>query len=226
MESLGKFFDGLAALAWPAILFFILYRFKDELKGIFSTVKEIQVGNAKLSFGQAADQLNKDLADLRNEFNAFKAGLEQETPLFTTKASMTLGVDREAVPHTGPAKINNILWVDDNPNDNAFIVKDLEDSGINITAVTSTFDGVMQFGKRYYDLVISDMGRAEGMTVNYTAGIDLVRQIRQIDTQVPIVIYCSTKARLGNEKAALEAGANTVLSSPTKLMAFIRQLHA
>jgi len=226
MESLGKFLDGLAAFTWPAILFFILYYFREELKSVFASVKEIQVGSAKLSFGQAADQLNKEIADIRNEFNKFKLQLEHQAFPTGSKAMPYPKEGGEEVIGKIASNIKNILWVDDNPTNNVFIVKDLDDSGVNVSQVTSTLDGMLQFGKRNYDMIISDMGRAEGKTVNYTAGIDLVKQIRQIDQKVPIAIYCSTKARTANGQAALEAGANIVLSSPTKLMAFIHQLHA
>lgn len=317
MEALGKFFDGVASLAWPAIFFFLLYHFKDQIKDIVASLKnrtfEINVGGAKLSFGQAADQLGKEIADLRNEFIKFKADTErhissqsgQPKPQATFGMVQTIGkevlfkrtpvigpkqptvfiadasaakttkdtADIDAMEYAGARleqpgakaadtadatnitiadyadleleppnaqaegmetaratkkgkKICRVLWVDDNPNNNAFITKELQDAGVAITAVTSTFDGLKNFNNHTYDLVISDMGRAEGNVINFKAGVDLTQQIRRTDQTVPIIIYCSKQAKTANEAAALEAGANIVVSSPTKLMAFMHQINS
>jgi CheY-like chemotaxis protein len=317
MEALGKFFDGVASLAWPAIFFFLLYHFKDQIKDIVASLKnrtfEINVGGAKLSFGQAADQLGKEIADLRNEFIKFKADTEhhirslsgQPKPQATFGLVQTIGKEVlfKRAPAIGPKqptvfiadastakaagdaanidamgyaeveleqpgtqaadaedttsiniedyadlgleppdahtesietaqttkrakKICRVLWIDDNPSNNAFITKELQDAGVAITAVTSTFDGLKNFNNHTYDLVISDMGRAEGNVINFKAGVDLTQQIRQTNQTVPIAIYCSKQAKVANGAAALNAGANIVVSSPTKLMAFIHQINS
>jgi len=137
-----------------------------------------------------------------------------------------LHTPEEASPTIPKEKTKNILWVDDSPDKNAFILKSLKELNFDVTTTTTTLAGVASFNERSYGLVISDMGRMEEQTFHAKAGIDLVKQIRKIDPAVAIALYCSPREKEVHESAALDAGANIVTASPTQLLAFIYQLNS
>ena len=225
MESFGKLCEGLASLAWPLILFYILYYFREQLKGVFTTLKQLEIGSAKLTFGEATEQLNKEIGDLRNEFLAYKNGIHNADKVCSTlSGSSSVQENLLEIDKLRCKQVESILWVDDNPNNNAFLVQELNASGVSVKIATSTVDGFKKFLNRRFDVVVSDMGRLEGVVYNHNAGIDLVKEIRNVDKDIPFVIYCSRRAELAKGEAAIEAGANLVVSSSTRLMGFIQQV--
>jgi DNA-binding NtrC family response regulator len=85
---------------------------------------------------------------------------------------------------------------------------------VTIRTISSTQEAMSKFRPGRFDTVITDMGRdVDGPKV----GVELTRQIRMIDTEVPIIIYCSRESvqRYGVE--AMNAGANEVTWSEIRL---------
>ena len=70
-----------------------------------------------------------------------------------------LHTPEEASPTIPKEKTKNILWVDDSPDKNAFILKSLKELNFDVTTTTTTLAGVASFNERSYDLVISDMAK-------------------------------------------------------------------
>ena len=69
-----------------------------------------------------------------------------------------------------------------------------------------------------FDRIITDMGRAESGRFNSTAGIDLIRKIREKDKEIPIIVSCSKDAVRKYADEALTAGANAITSSPSVVL--------
>lgn len=67
-----------------------------------------------------------------------------------------------------------ILWVDDTPRNNSYLVKILRHRGMMIDLAISTHEALERLRTKSYDIVISDMSRPEGMT----AGLDLLTRVR------------------------------------------------
>ncbi len=82
----------------------------------------------------------------------------------------------------------SILWVDDNPSNNRLAVRAIKKLGIDVEQGLSTEDGLVQLGKRHFDLVISDMGRG----TNMQAGYELLAKIRESGNKVPYFIFSSS----------------------------------
>jgi CheY-like chemotaxis protein len=121
----------------------------------------------------------------------------------------------------GGALPRRILWVDDNPKNNSYLISQLQNLGITIDQVTSTREAVAAFASSDYGAVISDMGRKEGDAYNVTAGADVTRVLRTQSPEVPIIIYCAAKAAQRYGVDAFTAGANAVTASATELLSLL-----
>ena len=88
----------------------------------------------------------------------------------------------------------------------------------------STKEGFEKFQNISFDLVISDMGRTENGRYNPLAGIELIKQLRLLNTTVPIFIFSSSKATFEYGHEAIKAGAIEVTNSFTTLLNRIQSI--
>jgi CheY-like chemotaxis protein len=117
-----------------------------------------------------------------------------------------------------PPPVRSILWVDDNPRNNAILSQRFSELGIQVVTALSTASAIAECNRQRYDRIITDMGRKEGGAYNSTAGLDLIRQIRALEPAIPIVVYCSAGAARRYRGEALAAGAIEITASPTTLI--------
>lgn len=112
---------------------------------------------------------------------------------------------------------NRVLWVDDYPSNNEIIINLFEDRGIQFDIAITTRQGIELFKRELYDLVITDMGRGN----ESDAGISLIKELRHLHCQVPIVVCASSRAiqRYGSE--ALRLGAFEVTNEIGKIISII-----
>jgi CheY-like chemotaxis protein len=105
-----------------------------------------------------------------------------------------------------------VLWVDDNPENNAAVVERLAERGAAVTAALSTDDAVSRYPTGSYDLVVSDMGRYEGPEGAYVAraGFDLLERLRTLQGDVRVVFCTSAQAFETHGAEALASGAAIV----------------
>lgn len=144
-------------------------------------------------------------SDFRDEDNFLKAQIE-------TAASLGAAAARDSQRNTGvsPAEISNItravvnmkrpssaesarrqvLWVDDNPQNNAFERAAFEAQGVDFTLVRSTDEALDALSNRSFAAIISDMGRAEGPL----EGFVLLDALRARGDRTPYIIYAGSKA--------------------------------
>lgn len=104
---------------------------------------------------------------------------------------------RSAVEKTAradPGEFPPILWVDDEPKNNAGVVSALASLGIRVEQATSTQEGLAKAAELEYGLVISDLGRPEGGAINPVAGMDLIKQLRAEGSDVPFIIFSTWRA--------------------------------
>lgn len=81
-----------------------------------------------------------------------------------------------------------ILWVDDNPENNIYEREVLRTLGSNTDVVTSTEGGMVALQSKVYDLVVSDMSR--GGTPN--EGLVLLQEMRKRRFPQRMVFYVGT----------------------------------
>lgn len=207
MEHTAKLISSLASLAWPIILATVLYLLRAPLKRfIDSWVNRkvtIKIAGNELTIDEASELQRISLADVQAKI----AILEKQ---INTRGVI---IDDSLAP-----KNTSILWVDDRPKNNAYLVASLRDQGISVDLALTTEQGVGLYETGGYDAVVSDMGRPEGQH----AGLDLFKRIRAYNTDVPFFIFCSARTARNMKKEALECGVTAITSSGTTLLSFLQ----
>jgi CheY-like chemotaxis protein len=102
----------------------------------------------------------------------------------------------------GPYWRNNILWVDDRPDNNVYERRAFEAMGISFTLVESTAEALEELRRRRFAAIISDMGRREGPREGYA----LLDQIRKDGNQTPLFFYASSNSAEHRREAAEHGG--------------------
>lgn len=121
-----------------------------------------------------------------------------------------------AAPKNG---LRSILWVDDNPNNNAIERQALVNQGIEVTTALSTDDALKLLTSKEFDLIISDMGRTEGGVYNASAGVLLLRKINEMKMpHIRTIIYCAKRGAELYGADAKKLGADDVVFGPRALM--------
>ncbi|MEL1263290.1 response regulator [Pseudoxanthomonas putridarboris] len=209
VDALAKLISAVAALAWPLVLAALLYKLYEPIRALVESGRNrkftIKVAGNELTMEEASEQQRLILSDLQAKLAELERNIRVD-PVATMDA-----------PLVEATTAKRILWVDDNPRNNSFLVASLEDRGVHVDTALSTDQAMAAFRKKHYDIVLSDMGRPEGEK----AGIDLTRQIKSIRPDTPVFIFCGSWAARHWRKEALEAGASGITSSGTSLLSLL-----
>ncbi len=208
MDDLVKLISALAPLAWPLVIAVLLFKLYIPIRTLVESGTKrkftIKVAGNELTMEEASEQQRAIVSDLQSKL------AELERRLTTSPPPATTHVQFEAPPATN----KRILWVDDNPKNNSFIVASLEERGARVDTALSTTEAIAKFKKLRYDIVLSDMGRPEGDK----AGLDLTSKIKSISPKTPIFIFCGSWAARNLREEALGAGVTEITSSVTTLL--------
>lgn len=132
------------------------------------------------------------------------------------------GLPIEAVHAPHGRRSVRILWVDDNPSNNAYEVATLRSEGATVVEALATSEAMLRLrsGHEVFDVIVTDMSRQEGAAYRRDAGLELIRLVRDLDASLPIIVYSApiTKA---SARSAVDAGAVAALNDPTELIALI-----
>lgn len=212
MEAITALLAALSTLAWPLIALAALWRYSAQIGRLLDKFSQgrltIKVGNTELTMEEASKQQWQIVEDIQ----AKVAELEQR-----------IGRAPQVAPAAQAARTDwRILWVDDLPQNNSMLAAMLEEKGARVDLALNSREALEKFKRGQYDVVISDMGRPEGKE----AGIELVRELRGIDAQVPYYIFCSRWSAENLREQALQAGANGITASGTTLLGHLMGLKA
>nr|WP_186329711.1 response regulator [Variovorax boronicumulans] len=209
MQDVAALVSALATLAWPLVAVFLLVWLRGPVGDLIASAKQrrfkIVLAGNELSMEEAAQQQSQVVLDLQAKL------AELEKRLGPPPEAAAAPMAARAVP---VARGQRVLWVDDIPRNNSYLIAALQERGVEVDTALSTDEGLAKFAAQRYDVVVTDMGRAEGRT----AGIDLVRRLRAQGTQVPLFIYCSVDSAQRWRDEALQAGATDITASGTSLL--------
>jgi CheY-like chemotaxis protein len=97
----------------------------------------------------------------------------------------------------------SVLWVDDEPEHNAFVRDALAPKGIHFTISTSTEDALEKLRVKKYDVIISDMGRPPDPHAGYT----LLEKVKETHITTPFIIAADQGSLPQNQAEARKRGA-------------------
>ena len=206
MESLSKLITALSSLAWPAIIGLLLYKFHKPIQMLIESARgrkfTIKVAGNELTMEEASEQQRKIVNDVQSRL------AEIENRLEVSKTILLNGEAKEA------PKSKRILWVDDNPKSNSYLVASLQERGHFVDIAINTDEGIKKFEENPHDIVISDMGRPE----DKKAGLTLAKALQAIKADVPFYIFCGGWAARNMRDEALSSGVTDITSSGTTLL--------
>lgn len=117
-------------------------------------------------------------------------------------------------------KRNRILWVDDYPINNESVVNLFGDKDIQFDIALTTKQGLELYKRELYDLIITDMGKGN----ESDAGLSLLKELRLLHCQIPIIVYASRRAINRYEDEALRLGAYKVTNGIGNIISIISDI--
>ncbi|MBF0137387.1 MAG: response regulator [Magnetococcus sp. DMHC-1] len=215
MEGLTKLITSLSPFAWPIIVIVLVFKFANPIGGFvkdFSNKKlKIKFGEYELSIEEVSDQQRTIVGDIQLKV----AELEKKLSGFTAT------LPQNKAPSVREDSLNpinrRILWVDDLPRNNAYLVSLLKERNDTVDIARNTEEGMRKLQEINYDIIISDMKRPE----SDKAGIELAERIRIINKKVPVFIFCGGWAAQNMKEEALRSGVNGITSSSTTLLSML-----
>ena len=183
----------IQALAWPAVAISALVLFRG-----FVAPKEISLDGrgVKISFFllQAAELPRP-------------GAKEPPPPPDTTKIVRT--AQRASSLSLSGA---NVLWVDDNPDNNRYEREALFQLGLQLVIATSTAEALQQLGSQPFRAVITDFARKDDPEGAYT----ILAEVKKISPTLPVIIYTGSVTP-EQETEAKRRGAYGETNSPVAL---------
>jgi len=163
---------------------------------------------ANLQQSNLIDDLQTQLLELRKKVEGFRVSPEAalvETPPNAPMASA-------------------VLWVDDTPKNNSYLIEMLQKRGYRVDLATSTKDGLGKADQNSYRLIVSDMGRTEDGNYHGDAGIVLLEELNKRGSKVPFVVFCSSQGVRRFRERVKALGGRAITSSTTELRAVIDEI--
>jgi len=209
-EQIKQWIDLVKAVSeaiWPLIVLVFSIVFVGPLSGLLSSFRgrnlKIKIGDTEIEIGDYIRQQNQLISDIQN------------------KLAGTASLSPDGVQGKSPGgRVSRILWVDDNPSNNAFLEERFVTMGIRIDKALSTDEGLRSARTTKYDLVISDMGRNEHGKRVYDAGLKLLQAMREEKNLVPVVIY-TTLNNVTKFRKDVQELHGQVTSSPTDVVSLV-----
>ncbi|WP_263355978.1 response regulator [Acidicapsa ligni] len=235
MDAIQKLIQAISSLLWPLITIGLLLSFRPAIAAIIESAKSrkftLKIGGQELTMEEANQVQQNLIADLQARVTEIQKELAGSgNPVFSESPVLpglvapaaSSNVERIASETAAePRRISRILWVDDNPKNNSYFIQRLTDRGVHVDLAESTSAGIKLFSSESYDYIISDMGRRDGLNYRSTAGIELLRLIRDKSKTVPFVFFSSASAMQAHGAEALSLGATAFTSSPTELFGML-----
>jgi CheY-like chemotaxis protein len=206
----------IGAVVWPALLLVLLLLFRVPLRAFIDNLSEFS-----LKAG-GVEATAKRTAVLAAGIATSEASRPMDEGDSAPAPSRIAAVAAQASDPRNRRRFEGarILWVDDQPRNNAYEVSTLKELGISIDEVLDTDDALNALSNRGYDLVISDMGRPPDNRAGYT----LLDQMQTRSIRIPLIIYSFQGSRLDHQAEARSRGAKGSTSSPTDLFELITDI--
>jgi len=227
LEAISKLVEALSKVAWPLLAVYLLWKlFPAVLRVVESRAFKVKVGEMEISVQDASDQLQVQVSDLQKKVEALRGKFDQ------TNAP---GPDAVAGPQSRPTACarpssvpRRLLWVDDQPSNNAFEVARLKAEGIEVVEAKTTEEAmrIAVAGRSPISAVISDMGRREGGEYRAKAGVQLIRALQAAGIDVPVFVYSSQRYIERTRDDVLQAGGAEATASPVELFELLHRVIA
>jgi CheY-like chemotaxis protein len=221
------FISFLQVLAWPLVIFGILFFFRQPLRNFLDSIVEVNFKAGPIETTARRDKLIELSASLGaatahwSDVTTGEKGAPGGTPMpdieRTKKLAQTIS---ELMTPDAAERMERatILWVDDRPANNTYERQALEALGVQITISKSTEDALDRLRRKPYDVILSDMSRPPDPQAGYT----LLNKLKEMQITTPYIIYAGSK-RPEHVAKAKELGAFGTTNDPQELLELVIQ---
>jgi CheY-like chemotaxis protein len=215
-----EFWKAIANLGWPVSLLVVFFFMRKEIRPLLQKDQvTIKIGSFEINVADATKKIAEDLTKLQKEIAEIKEIKIENSDISLKK--ITLNINEEQIYKI--KNDNRILWADDYPENNAFIIETLSKEGWIIDCVGTTSEAMKRFSQFSYDAIISDLGRFENGKDNPFAGLDLIELVKKEDPKIPILIFAGDRG-MQNKSKLIAAGAADVTDYGSDVFRFISNL--
>jgi CheY-like chemotaxis protein len=184
IEALTKL---VGALIWPGLAAFVLIRFGPSLRDFFQSLGEFTLKGP--GFEATAKRKQTEVAAALAAAAGSRSEATPETAAREARAAAEIVYEAVTPKLLRQARASQVLWVDDNPDNNINERHALETLGISIVISTSTDDALEKVRTKSFDAIVSDMGRPPDPKAGYT----LLEKLRALGNQTPFIIYAGSR---------------------------------
>ncbi|MEQ6900818.1 response regulator [Nocardioides sp. YIM 152588] len=203
------------ALAWPAIVLFLVIRFRESLGDFMANLSEFSLKAPGIEASARRQQIEAAVAVGAAIATSPSADSDPHAP---ARAAAELA---QALPgQRGQRSLQGsvALWVDDQPDNNRYERQALEALGVIVDIATSTDEALERLRMKSADIVISDMARPP----DRQAGYALLDAMRTGGDHTPFVIYSGSRSAAHSAEARAR-GAIGSTNAPQELVSIITQ---
>lgn len=205
------------AIAWPLVAIVAFLLLLKPIKALLERENlSIVVGNTKIDvksttvrFGEDISQLQKEVAELRSIVGGQNPQLGEDPKISDELIEISTR--------------KHVLWVDDNPGNNAFLIESITRDGWAVDTAISTSNALKKLSQLNYNVIISDSTRYEDGIENRFAGLEFLKALQKNNNNIPILIFTGREGiRLTSH--FINAGASKVTSSGSEIFSFLRSI--
>lgn len=202
-------------------------RYQDNIAGTQNFGEELEKFIEKLETTQSPDNPVLEYMSLMTE-KEYQQSLKEMETRYNTKlesiAKTILGEiqkGRNKDFDLSDRKGKSVLWVDDYPSNNEYIIDLYRVLGVEFDLAINTDQAIDFLSKKKYDLIISDMGRGD----EPDAGLKMLREIKKhLSIMPPIVFFASPSALSKFGNSVLKEGAILTTSYVGQLVELIEKM--
>jgi CheY-like chemotaxis protein len=198
----------LGVVVWPAVVVFALVRFGSGIREFIATMGEFSLKAAGLDVSAKRKQVEAAAA--------LGAAIQERTPSDATASDARIAAKIATPQMIRRAERATVLWVDDRPRNNSYERQALEAVGITFVLATSTDEALKELRRRFFNVIISDMGRPPDAQAGYT----LLDRLRAEGNQTPFIIYAGSRA-LEHVAESRRHGADGCTNRPDELFEMV-----
>ena len=200
----------IGVLIWPALILFVVLRFRSGLTDFFGHIGEVSVKAPGAEISAKRQEAAAAIGAAVGARDLAGAGLGVAAdPREVADALPSVRAQRRM-------EGSRVLWVDDRPDNNRYERQALEALGLRIDLSTSTDDALEKVQSRDYDLIISDMGRPPDDRAGYT----LLKKLRDAGYSTPFIIYAGSRDPKHVQEAQ-QRGAFGTTNRPQELLEMV-----
>ncbi|GGM63788.1 response regulator [Longimycelium tulufanense] len=231
MGDAALLITAIGSLMWPLIALYALTSLRPYLVRVLRSAEtrqlDFEIGGQRITFRELSSQQNELIQDLQRQVSTLRKALETAPHAVPGPPPVTEGeptrppepvpaADREREPFA-------VLWVDDHPESKALLMEQLRNNGVRVDLVGTTSEAMGTLSRRRYRLIVTDMGRVESGTYQPEAGLELLREVRDVGVDIPVVVFCVPKNFAQASFRARELGAIGVTSSAVELTDYFQR---